>query len=78
MLIALRPASVTDLAFIYEVTEASMRGYVEQTWGQWDRALQFPLGQKANLLRSNSSRRWLASRNSLHEELFKNIVAKAE
>jgi ribosomal protein S18 acetylase RimI-like enzyme len=47
MLIALRPASVTDLAFIYEVTEASMRGYVEQTWGQWHRALQLEHVEKS-------------------------------
>jgi ribosomal protein S18 acetylase RimI-like enzyme len=35
MQIELRPATVADAQFVYEVTEASMRVYVEQTFGPW-------------------------------------------
>jgi len=36
----LSPASESDLDFVYRVTEAAMRGYVEKTWGIWDPRLQ--------------------------------------
>ena len=32
---ALRPAAQSDFEFIYQVTEAAMRPYVEQTFGTW-------------------------------------------
>lgn len=32
----LRPATEDDLALTYAITEAAMRGYVEQTWGRWE------------------------------------------
>ena len=35
MQIELRPATIIDMPFIYDVTEASMRAYVEQTFGPW-------------------------------------------
>jgi ribosomal protein S18 acetylase RimI-like enzyme len=41
--INLRPAVLTDLDFAFEVTEAAMRGYVEQTWGTWE-----PMAQREN------------------------------
>lgn len=34
--IELFPASMEDEAFAFRVTEAAMRGYVEQTWGRWN------------------------------------------
>ena len=40
MIVILQPAEPDDVAFAYEVTEAAMRVYVEQTWGAWDVALQ--------------------------------------
>lgn len=39
--VSLRPALDDDLPFAFKVTEAAMRGYVEQTWGKWDPAQQF-------------------------------------
>jgi ribosomal protein S18 acetylase RimI-like enzyme len=33
--VTLRPASQADADFVYAVTEASMRGYVEALWGNW-------------------------------------------
>ena len=36
----LRPAIEADFEFVYSVTEAAMRGYVEQTWGPWDPSVQ--------------------------------------
>lgn len=36
----LSPASESDLDFVYRVTEAAMRGYVEKTWGIWEPRLQ--------------------------------------
>lgn len=38
--ITLRPAQPSDLEFSFEVTEATMRGYVESTWGQWEPSFQ--------------------------------------
>jgi GNAT superfamily N-acetyltransferase len=32
----LRAASPSDSRLAYAITEAAMRGYVEQTWGHWD------------------------------------------
>ena len=32
----MRPATPEDLAFAYTITEDAMRGYVEETWGNWD------------------------------------------
>ena len=32
----LRPATQDDLALTYAITEDAMRGYVEETWGNWD------------------------------------------
>ena len=32
----MRPATPDDLALAYEITEDAMRGYVEETWGNWD------------------------------------------
>ena len=33
---ALRPATDGDLDFLFELHEASLRDYVEETWGVWD------------------------------------------
>jgi ribosomal protein S18 acetylase RimI-like enzyme len=33
--IALAPASAADTDYLYHVAEATMRGYVEATWGEW-------------------------------------------
>jgi ribosomal protein S18 acetylase RimI-like enzyme len=35
MRVELRPATPDDMPFAYEVTEATMRRYVEQTFGPW-------------------------------------------
>ena len=35
-LVRMRPASPDDLALTYAITEDAMRGYVEETWGNWD------------------------------------------
>jgi ribosomal protein S18 acetylase RimI-like enzyme len=43
MKIELRPATIDDMPFIYEVTEASMRVYVEQTLGPWVPEIQHEL-----------------------------------
>jgi len=43
----LRPALEADFAFIYSVTEAAMRGYVEQTWGPWDPSFQWDNTRKS-------------------------------
>jgi len=32
----MRPAIPEDLALAYTITEDAMRGYVEETWGNWD------------------------------------------
>jgi len=32
----MRPATPEDLALAYTITEDAMRGYVEETWGNWD------------------------------------------
>lgn len=32
---------LSDLGFAFAVTEAAMRGYVEQTWGAWQHDVQF-------------------------------------
>ena len=36
----MRPATQDDLALTYAITEDAMRGYVEETWGNWDEAEQ--------------------------------------
>lgn len=36
----LRAATAADLELTYDITEAAMRGHVEQTWGHWDDAEQ--------------------------------------
>lgn len=33
--IELRPATADDAALVFVISEAAMRGYVEQTWGRW-------------------------------------------
>src|SRR5579859_7264973 len=33
--VSLRPASADDADFVFAVTEATMRGYAEATWGEW-------------------------------------------
>ena len=38
--ISLRAAQSSGLGFAFDVTEAAMRGYVEQTWGDWEPSLQ--------------------------------------
>ena len=40
-MIELRAAQASDLGFTFEVTEAAMRGYVEQTWGEWQPSTPF-------------------------------------
>ena len=35
-LLRMRPATPEDLALAYTITEDAMRGYVEETWGNWD------------------------------------------
>ena len=35
-LLRMRPATQDDLALTYAITEDAMRGYVEETWGNWD------------------------------------------
>ena len=37
---SLRPASDTDYDFLYRLNEATMRGYVTQSYGRWDDAVQ--------------------------------------
>ena len=32
----MRAATRNDLALTYAITKDAMRGYVEQTWGNWD------------------------------------------
>ena len=32
----MRPATQDDLALTYAITEDTMRGYVEETWGSWN------------------------------------------
>jgi GNAT superfamily N-acetyltransferase len=41
--VSLRPATSNDAAFALRVTEACMRGYAEQTWGNWDGRADFDL-----------------------------------
>jgi len=36
LLLRMRPATPDDLALAYEITEDAMRGYAEETWGNWD------------------------------------------
>src|SRR5438067_1145665 len=36
MTIELRPCTAADKPFVYEVTEAAMRPYVEEAFGSWD------------------------------------------
>lgn len=36
----LRAATAADLELTYDITEAAMRGAVEQTWGRWDEVEQ--------------------------------------
>ena len=40
MIVEVRPATESDSALVYSITEEAMRGYVEATWGEWDLALQ--------------------------------------
>lgn len=39
-MISLRPASEADAEFIFSALRASMRPYVEATWGTWDERWQ--------------------------------------
>ena len=39
-LLRMRPATQDDLALTYEITEDAMRGYVEESLGNWDEAEQ--------------------------------------
>ena len=36
--IGLRPASPADADFVFQLAEAGLRHYAEQTWGKWDDA----------------------------------------
>jgi GNAT superfamily N-acetyltransferase/uncharacterized damage-inducible protein DinB len=36
--LTLRSATVDDSEYLYGITESTMRGYVEATWGEWDGA----------------------------------------
>lgn len=36
----LRPATIADYRWLWELKRATMRTYVEQTWGYWDDAAQ--------------------------------------
>ena len=47
LLLRMRPATLDDLALTYAITKDAMRGYVEQTWGDWDEEEQF-LKHRAN------------------------------
>lgn len=38
--ITIKDSGPEDFAFLYEVRRASMKQYLEQTWGPWDEALQ--------------------------------------
>ena len=38
--ISLRAAQPSDSDFAFEVTQVAMRGYVEQTWGEWESNFQ--------------------------------------
>jgi GNAT superfamily N-acetyltransferase len=38
--VELRHATLSDLNLVYEVTEATMRGHVEQTFGPWVESVQ--------------------------------------
>ena len=40
-LLRMRAATRDDLTLTYEITKDAMRGYVEQTWGNWDEEEQF-------------------------------------
>lgn len=37
---SLRPATTADCDWLWSVKRAGMKGYVEQTWGQWNEAEQ--------------------------------------
>ena len=39
--LSLRPATTSDLEFIFEVRRQTIREYVETTWGPWDDAWQW-------------------------------------
>jgi ribosomal protein S18 acetylase RimI-like enzyme len=43
--IALRPASEGDISFLYDLHVATMKSYIDQTWG-WDDAFQDSLFKK--------------------------------
>ena len=47
LLLLMRPATLDDLALTYEITKDAMRGYVEQTWGDWNEEEQL-LKHRAN------------------------------
>lgn len=38
-LLTLKPATATDAEDLYALTEATMRSYVEATWGEWHQAV---------------------------------------
>jgi ribosomal protein S18 acetylase RimI-like enzyme len=40
-LLRMRAATRDDLTLTYKITKDAMRGYVEQTWGNWDEEEQF-------------------------------------
>ena len=40
LLLRMRPATQDDLALTYEITEDAMRGYVEESLGNWNEAEQ--------------------------------------
>ncbi|HWZ88303.1 MAG TPA: GNAT family N-acetyltransferase, partial [Polyangiaceae bacterium] len=47
MQVVLQCVHADDVGFAYEVTEAAMRVYVEQTWGTWDVTLQLESNAKS-------------------------------
>lgn len=47
MRVVLQPVDADDVGFAYDVTEAAMRAYVEQTWNVWDVTLQLENNAKS-------------------------------
>jgi hypothetical protein len=39
-MISLRPATLDDIATLYEIHRAASQEYVAKTWGQWDEPWQ--------------------------------------
>jgi ribosomal protein S18 acetylase RimI-like enzyme len=39
--LALRPATAVDESFLYKLHRATMQGYIEEIWGEWDEDWQW-------------------------------------